>query len=124
MAEHTIPVEAELTLFRPKMAAVRRRASDRYRCALASSGKLFLPATGESMTAWLSTLSATGIGINLSQPLEPGLDLILHLKLNGENTTLKLAARVVHCTPEVDNTWRVGCEFAEKLTPDVLDELL
>ena len=73
MAESTVPIEAELTLFRSKLNKVRRRTAERYRCALASAGKLFFPGTGETMTAWLNNLSVTGIGLNLPRSLDAGL---------------------------------------------------
>src|SRR5436309_3309725 len=59
MTESTVPIEAELTLFRPKFNKVRRRTAERYRCALASAGTLCFPGSGETMTAWLNNLSVT-----------------------------------------------------------------
>jgi hypothetical protein len=124
MAESTVPIEAELTLFRPKFNKIRRRTAERYRCALASAGRLFFPNTGETMTAWLNNLSVTGIGLNLPRALDAGKDLVLQVRIEGTSVPLKLPARVVHATSEVDGTWRVGCTFDQPLSDEVLESLL
>lgn len=123
MAEPSIPIEAELTLFRPKQK-IRRRAAERYRCGLATAGKLFFPANGATQHAWIYNLSVTGIGLNLPEPLESGRDVVIQLRMAGKLEVLKLPARVIHSTAEVDQTWRVGCEFAAPLDAEVLDALL
>jgi hypothetical protein len=124
MAEPSIPVEAELTLFRSKLVGIKRRVSDRYRCALATSGKLYFPATGESTIAWVINLSVGGIGLNLSRTLEDGTELLIQLKVPEGNLVLKVPAHVVHTTPEVDGTYRIGCAFHEPISGDALDSLL
>jgi hypothetical protein len=123
MSESTVPVEAELTLFRPKFNNVRRRTAERYRCALASAGTLSFPSKGDSMIAWLNNLSVNGIGLNLPHALEAGLELVIQVRIET-GPAVKLAGRVVHCTAEVDGTWRVGCTFNEPLDADVLESLL
>jgi PilZ domain len=123
MAESTVPIEAELTLFRPKFNKVRRRTAERYRCALASAGKLFFPGTGETMTAWLNNLSVTGIGLNLPRSFDAGQELVIQVRVEG-GPPIKLPARVVHSSSEVDGTWRVGCHFDTQLDDDVLEALL
>jgi len=123
MAESTIPIEAELTLFRPKFNKVRRRTAERYRCALATAGKLYFPGSGETMTAWLNNLSVTGIGLNLPRSLDAGQELVIQVRIEG-GAPVKLPARVVHATAEVDGTWRVGCTFDVPLAADVLESLL
>jgi PilZ domain len=123
MAESTVPIEAELTLFRSKFNKVRRRTAERYRCALASAGKLFFPGTGETMTAWLNNLSVTGIGLNLPRSLDAGQELVIQVRVEG-GPPIKLPARVIHSSSEVDGTWRVGCTFDTQLDDDVLEALL
>jgi PilZ domain len=123
MAESTVPIEAELTLFRPKFNKVRRRTAERYRCALATAGTLFFPASGETLTAWLNNLSVAGIGMNLPRCLDAGQALIIQVRIEN-SPPVRLAARVVHSTPEVDGTWRVGCAFDEPLSDDLLESLL
>ena len=124
MAESTVPVEAELTLFRPKLNKVPRRRAERYRCALASAGKLFFPRTDESMTAWLNNLSTTGVGLNLPRALDAGTVLVIQVRVEGSQQALRIGARVIHSSLEVDGTWRVGCNFDEPLTNEMLESLL
>src|SRR5207244_6295135 len=113
----------ELTLFRPRFNKVRRRTADRYRCALASAGKLYFPATGETITAWLNNLSVTGVGLNLPRSLEAGQDLVILVRVE-DGPPVKLPAKVVHATTEVDGTWRVGCHFDAPISDDALEALL
>jgi hypothetical protein len=123
MVESNVPIEAELTLFRPKLHKVRRRTAERYRCALASAGTLVFPSTGETLMAWLNNMSVTGIGLNLPRNLEAGLALIIQIRVEN-GPPMKLAARVVHSTAEIDGTWRVGCHFDTPISQDTLESLL
>jgi hypothetical protein len=123
MAESTVPIEAELTLFRPKFNKIRRRTAKRYRCALASAGTLVFPATGETMIAWLNNLSVTGIGLNLPRSLDAGQAIIIQVRVE-QGPPVKLPAVVVHSTAEIDGSWRVGCHFDEPISEDALETLL
>jgi c-di-GMP-binding flagellar brake protein YcgR len=124
MPDSTVPIEAELTLFRPKVHKIPRRGAERYRCALASAGKLLFPATGETISAWLNNLSTTGIGLNLPRALELGLAMVIQVRVEGKTEPVKLPARVVHSTLEADGSWRVGCNFDAPLSNDELESLL
>jgi hypothetical protein len=119
-----VPVEAEFTLLRSHLSAIKRRASVRYRCNLATFGRVFFPASGATLDTWIHNLSHTGIGINLGCALEVGTAVVIRLKGPSEQGTLELTARVVHATQEVDGTWRVGCRFENKLSHEELDALL
>lgn len=124
MSEQTAPVEAEFTLLKKDLRGIKRRVAVRYRSALAMLGRLILPGSDELGQAWIKNLSETGAGLNLSAALEQGTSLTLCLKLPTQKITLKIPARVIHSTQEVDGSWRVGVEFAHKLTPEELDALL
>jgi hypothetical protein len=124
MSEPLVPVDAEFTLLMRHMSEVKRRASVRYRSNLATLGQLFFPDNGQTWEAWVHNLSECGIGLNLNQPLEPGANIVIRLKGQSDFIMLQLPARVVHATQEVDGTWRVGCEFEKKLSPEDLDTLL
>ena len=106
MADQAIPVEAEFTLLKKQLVKIKRRGSVRYRCNLATLGRLFFPGSGTSEEAWAQNLSETGIGLCLNHPLEPGTVLVIHATLQG------------------DGSWRVGCEFSRKLTGEEMDSLL
>jgi hypothetical protein len=119
-----IPIEADLTLLRTQLAAFQRRRDRRYRCSLATSGKLHFAATGEVMVAWIYNLSAGGIGLELPEPLLVGQEMILQMKTTGGDQSHRLAARVMHSTPCANGCWRIGCRFEHKLDRDVLESLL
>jgi hypothetical protein len=122
MADHPT-VEAEFTLLKRHFTGIKRRAAQRYRCPLATLGRLSLP-DGTHEDAWAHNLSETGIGLNMGHALEPGTTLLIRLKGTTNGALLSLAARVVHATAEVDGSWRIGCAFVDKLGPDQLDSLL
>lgn len=124
MLNQTIPPEAEFTLLKKDMRENKVRSGVRYRCALATLGQLVFPDSGESHSAWICNLSRRGIGLNLSQALEPDTTLVIKLKSPVNSKAVKVSAKVVHATPEADGTWRIGCELLEPLTPEMLDELL
>jgi hypothetical protein len=124
MSESEGPIEAELTLFRPESSKTHRRSTDRYHCAPACAAKLFFPTTGETMVAWLTNLSVTGVALNLPRALEADLELVLQVRVADGGSPVRLAATVVHSTCEVDGTWRVGCVFPAPLSDDLLESLL
>jgi hypothetical protein len=124
MSEPVIPVEAEFTLLKKNLVKIKRRASVRYRCNLATLGRVYFPDSDQAEDVWAHNLSDTGIGLNFHRALEPGTNLVIRLTGTSRDVTLKLPARVVHATQEVDGSWRVGCEFANRLSPEVLDTLL
>ena len=122
MPEKAIPIEAEFTLLKKHMAGVRVRGAARYRCALATLGRLHFPETGKSSNVWIHNLSETGIGLNIEHRLEAETPLVVCLK--SSRGSYRLNARVIHATPQADETWRVGCQLIDKLTPEMLDDLL
>lgn len=124
MASTSIPLEGDLTLFRDKLVALKRRQARRFRCGLATLGKVQFPGKDNSADAFVYNLSESGIGLNMSEPLESGKIIIIRIRVSEEPQPYLLNARVVHSTQEVDCTWRVGCEFGEPLGPDLLEKIL
>jgi hypothetical protein len=123
MGDQIIPVEAEFTLLKRDLIKVKRRSRVRYRCNLATLGKVLFPG-GEALEAWIHNLSEEGIGLNLSRPLDKGTPLTIRLGGLTDKVTLRLPAEVVHATQELDGSWRVGCQFAAKLPAEALDAML
>ncbi len=122
MPEQIPAAEAEFTLLRTKVVRDGARGSPRYRCALATLGRLLVQGTGKAENAWIHDLSKIGVGLNLSRALDAGTALVIRLK--GETAVLEIPASVIHSTPQSDGTWRIGCAFARKLTADELDNML
>ncbi len=123
MLEPITPARAEFTFSGEKIQAMQRRTAVRYRCALATAGRLSLPG-GVVVDTWILNLSETGIGLNLASPLEAGTPLVVHMRGPSAGPEVALAARVVHATPEPDGSWRVGCVFDRRLKAEALAELL
>ena len=99
-------------------------ATVRYSSAPATSGKVYLPEDLEFQRAWLQDLSATGIGLILSKPLDIGLFVNIQLKSPNSNKAYNIPAHVVHSTMQSGGDWIIGCEFVNRLTNDEVDDLL
>lgn len=124
MATPSIPLEAELTLFRNKLSGFKRRRSRRFRCGLATLGRIQFANRGDLLDAFVYNLSENGIGLNMTESLESGQEIMIRIRVASEPEPYQLDAVVVHCTQEVDRSWRVGCEFPNPLSPDVVDKIL
>jgi hypothetical protein len=120
----SIPLEAELTLFRSKLSGLKRRKSRRFRCHLATIGRVQFPDKDISFDAFVYNLSEGGIGLNMAAPLEAGQEIVIRIRVPGETEPSLLHARVAHATQEVDRSWRIGCEFKTPLDKDMLDKIL
>jgi hypothetical protein len=123
MPDQAVPVEAEFTLLRDHLK-IRRRASERYRSRLATSGRLYIAGRSESELAWVRDLSLLGVSLLLPQRLEPGTALDIRIRSAQDNKLVERAARVIHSTPQANGEWVIGCEFAAPLSPEDLDDLL
>ena len=123
MAEPAPPNRAEFTFGKEQVVGMQRRTAVRFRCALATAGRLSF-AAGETVDTWILNLSEGGIGLNLSRSLELGTPLVVHMRGPAEGAEVALPARVVHSTQEADGSWRVGCQFEHRLKPDALAALL
>jgi hypothetical protein len=114
-------------LIRPgllKLPTENRRAAARWRSAPAAPGVLFLPDDCTTLLGWQTDLSAVGVGLVLSRPLQP--DTPIHLELGGPKQArcVCIEARVVRVTAQHNGDWIVGCEFQRQLTDEELDSLL
>jgi hypothetical protein len=108
----------------PKTATENRRAAARWRSAPATPGVLFVPDDGTTLIGWQTDLSAGGVGLVLSRPLEPDTPIELELAGPHQVCCLRVDARVVRVTPQRNGDWIVGCEFRRRLTDEELDTLL
>lgn len=105
-----------------RLARANHRATVRYRCAPATSGKVFLAEDNEVRRAWVMNISKTGIGVVLARPLPVGA--FLTIQMRSSQGTVEMTAHVVHATRQHQAEWFVGCEFNEPLLDDELEELL
>jgi hypothetical protein len=105
-----------------RLARANNRATVRYRCAPATSGKVFLADDQELRRAWVINISKTGIGIVLSRSLPVGA--FITIQMRSSQGTLDMSAHVVHVTRQGPAEWFVGCELINPLNDDELDGLL
>src|SRR5436190_18787149 len=106
----TLTPQAEFTFSGEKIQAMQRRTAVRYRCALATVGRLSLPG-GVTLETWILNLSETGIGLNLDRPLAPGTTLVVHLRGQTPDADVQLPAEVDQETSQPDITWRLCVVF-------------
>jgi len=109
----------------PKPGALaNRRATVRYRCALATTGKVYSAEDHEFVRAWIIDLSLRGIGMQLARPLELGRHLVIVIRNNDNTNSMEFSARVVHCHQLPHDEWLIGGEFTIPLTPEELEQFL
>jgi c-di-GMP-binding flagellar brake protein YcgR len=105
-------------------ARSNRRATVRYRCAPATTGKVYADHDHEFIRAWIVDLSQTGIGMQLGKPIELGRHVVIVMRSNDNSKTMELSARVAHSHELPHNEWHIGCEFTIPLTPEELEQFL
>src|SRR5439155_3681602 len=94
----------------PRAAARQnRRAESRHVCPLASPARVS-GAGALWRLAWVHDLSVTGVGLLLSEPIEPGAELDIELLTQAIARTA-VRGKVVHSTRREDGSWLVGCTF-------------
>jgi hypothetical protein len=108
----------------PALSGTQRRATVRYRCPLATLGRVFIAASYKNLTAWVLDLSVDGAGLQLACAPEVGTWVSIELDSSTSDLTLELAARVAHATPRPDGTWTVGCAFDNRLSEEELEAML
>jgi hypothetical protein len=101
-----------------------QRATVRYRCPPATAGRVQLADDVKFLRAWLQNLSAAGIGLLMSKPLDCGLLVTVQIKSQVSKKTYALSAHVIHATQQSKGEWLIGCAFEEPLTSENLDDLL
>lgn len=121
MNETTPIVEAEFTLLKRNGPVAGMRAARRYKCMLGVLGKMIRPDLPEE-EVWIHDLSKEGVGLNVSEAPDIGSPIDLRVRIGSEKRLLR--ATVVHATPQVDGTFRVGCRFDVKITAEDLEALL
>ena len=106
------------------VALANRRATVRYRCAPATTGKVYSADDHEFVRAWIIDLSLKGIGMQLARPLELGRHIVVVMRTNDNTRSLEYSARVVRCHPVPHDEWHIGGEFTIPLTPEELEQFL
>jgi hypothetical protein len=109
------------TLSRPW---INHRATVRYQCPPATSGKVALRKDQEFQQAWVLDLSTGGIGLELGRPIPIGTHVVVQLKSSTTRKKYELHAQVARCKPKPTGEFIVGCELLTALSEEDLDALL
>ncbi len=86
-------------------------------------GESPVPDSPNTQVTWAYNLSAGGVGLNCSVAMEVGQDVLIRFRVQGKDTA-GIPAHIIFCRLEVDSTWRLGCQFMEPISQDMLDTLL
>lgn len=119
MPEETIPI------FQVKDAlrAVERRTQRRIPCDLILCCRPLRRRKPLFHLVNVANISTAGVGLVLDRRVTPGTILAIELQ-RQQRVARTLLARVAHATANDDDTWTIGCEFANRLTHRELQDLL
>jgi hypothetical protein len=112
------------TLKQKSSALSDRRAWVRLPCDLDSACQPLAGTRGLQWAGKICNLSASGIAVNLARRFESGTVLTIDVHGQDERVLQTLTARVIHATLQDDNSWILGCAFANPLSEDNLKALL
>jgi hypothetical protein len=104
-------------------AAIRHRILSRFPCHGRPIVRLLERPSFKCWMAMVHNFSARGLGLVFHRALTPGTMLALELRRRRHGLSRVLAVRVVHCTPQPDGNFMIGCEMNAPLSADELDAL-
>jgi hypothetical protein len=108
----------------PKDLPRTRRVWARYPSTRPLPRRLSVGTSSSSVDAWVTDLSAGGMGLTVGEALPAGTLLLIELETQPQATPLQLWASVVRCRPQTDGEFHVGCEFLSPLRETDLQALL
>ena len=79
---------------------------------------------GELKSAELLDLAPAGMGLVVSERLEPGSAITLHLRCQSDKPERPMLACVVYQTDRSDGKWAIGCTFLHELSEKDLNDLI
>jgi PilZ domain-containing protein len=79
---------------------------------------------GPARTAMLADLSPGGVGLIVTEMLEPGVALTVHLRRSNDRPDQPMLACVVYLTDRPDGKWAAGCHFLRDLSETEMAELV
>jgi len=108
---------------RVKHAASDQRTWMRFPTNVTVTYRIITVAEQSDLPTQVLNISATGIGLFVTQPVKVGA--LLSLKLHGASgsTERTMLACVVHVTVRSEGKWALGCNFIRSLSEDDLKDL-
>lgn len=96
----------------------------RYECAVTATYQRVGDTDGETYTAQVLNLSASGVGLLLIDEIEPGSLINLTLQGKQGHAVRTILACIVHSTRRAGGELAIGCNFIRELGEDELKALL
>jgi head-tail adaptor len=96
----------------------------RYDCTSTATYQRIGEENGHTHTAKVLNISASGVGLILQEPAEPGCLISLNLQGKQGAPVRSILACVVHTTVRAGGEMAVGCNFIRELGEDELNALL
>lgn len=107
-----------------KPSADDQRTWVRYDSASTATYQRIGEQNGQTHTAQVLNVSASGVGLILREPTEPGCLISLSLQGKQGAPVRSILACIVHTTVRADGELAVGCNFIRELAEDELNALL
>ncbi len=120
MSQQSLALDTQLAVQPPGR---ERRIAVRYLPKPQTSCQMIVGLENRVWQATIRDLSECGIGLQLSQHLEPGTLLTLALHNPSQDLCRTLLAVVIYAMAEPGGEWLVGCQFASVLTKEELQAL-
>jgi hypothetical protein len=119
--------EESLTAFgarKEKPSKPENRAWKRFGCQVQATCTLVSTPGAPGWPAQVVNISAGGIGLEVTQPVESGALLSLNLSSLGGTGARTILACVVHVISRTSGEWVLGCNFIHELSEADLNALL
>ena len=97
-----------------------RRAAERFPVTADTACVFLSPVLEDFGAVRIKNVSSDGIGLVVSQKVEPGLLLAITLANQSKSFKKTVLTRVVHVTAQPGGTYLVGCALTMPLTYDEL----
>jgi hypothetical protein len=104
----------------PGQSGIERRVATRYPCNLATSCRLMASFHGGRPSARVRNISATGISLVVSQPIDPGVVLTVELKSAIRSFSRTVQLKVAYCIDHPNGDSILGGAFMQDLAEDEL----
>jgi hypothetical protein len=119
-----LPPEGVQVQLTPLLTDDDRRAAERYAYPADSTTQVYLPAADTCLSATVRDISATGVGVRLSQRVNRNALVLLQFRPSVTGQLISHLAAVMYCNPSVSGGYAVGCKFTAPLTHDAQRQLL
>jgi hypothetical protein len=109
---------------RSRPQAADQRSWERYACNVRATYQLANEPTCGPHQAQVLNISASGVGLLVSQAIDNGALLSVNLRPAAGGAGKTMLACVVHVAPQGEGQWTLGCNFITELTESDLLALL